>query len=460
MWMPSNRIPANKLDPSAQNGPNRRLLNTLEWIASWFSATSTKSTTYSPIFNNRFLRSAWLLYTSFVTPAGRWFVGLTLLLMFIGGASWGDIPAYVPFAYAVGILVVGCLGGVLFRPSLKLSAHMPERVTAGSVMPVWIEVVKVGNVPSVDLIVVPWGFPRSIELVPPFGTVLPTMTNGDKARVELKLRCERRGAFTLRGYKVMTDFPFGLFCSSRSFPIESKLFVLPSYSTLRELKIKSGFRYHPGGVAMASQLGESLDYIGNREYREGDNIRDMDWRATARLNLPILREYREEYYHRVAVILDTQLEFEWMNVSQLQRFERAVSLTAAVSDYMARQEYIVDLFAAGPDVYHLTAGRSLAYTDQILEILACVEPSFEPSFLRLAPEIMQYLAQITTIVCIFMDWTEDRMEFAKKLSYDGAAMKIVIVRDSKPTLNADGGNEFADIRIVESGEFDLGIENL
>ena len=49
-----------------------------------------------------------------------------------------------------------------------------------------------------------------------------------------------------------------------------------------------------------------------------------------------------------------------------ESFERAVSVAASVADFMARQEYLVDLFAAGPNLYHLTAGRSLAYLDQIL----------------------------------------------------------------------------------------------
>ena len=41
--------------------------------------------------------------------------------------------------------------------------------------------------------------------------------------------------------------------------------------------------------------------------------------------------------------------------------ESAVSISAAVSDYMARQDYLVDLFAAGPNLYHLTAGGECSW---------------------------------------------------------------------------------------------------
>ena len=80
---------------------------------------------------------------------------------------------------------------------------------------------------------------------------------------------------------------------------------------------------------------------------------------------------------RAAVILDTHVPGGLGRAAQERRdaFERAVSVAAAVSDFMARQDYLVDIFAAGPNLYHLTAGRSLAYLDQILDILACVNAS-------------------------------------------------------------------------------------
>jgi len=402
----------------------------------------------------------WRFYTTGVTQAGRWFIGLTLLLMLYAAATWPVVPAYIPFAYSLGIGVVAAIVAQIWKPKVTLKAHYSDRVTAGSVLPIWVEVEQVGKRPGVDLAVAPWGLPRAISFAATNAVALPLLANGDKSSIELGLQCDRRGTYAIKGFRVETDFPFGLFYSYRNFTQERQILVLPNFTPLIDMKVESGRRYQPGGVAMASQLGESMEYIGNREYREGDNIRDIDWRATARLNSPILREYREEYYQRVAVILDTQIEFEWMDVPQLQRFERAVSLTAAISDYMARQDYIVDLFAAGSDVYHLTAGRSLAFIEQILEILTLVQPSYVSNFNMLTPEIVQYLSQITTVVCVFMDWTDERREFAKRLGYEGAAMKIVVVHDGDTTLPVGLDPELGDVRQVRSEEFKLGIEEL
>ena len=147
--------------------------------------------------------------------------------------------------------------------------------------------------------------------------------------------------------------------------------------------------------------GDSFEYLGNREWRDGDNPRDIDWRATARLSGAsssslVVREWREEYFLRVGVVLDThvplsapaskrlflqelreRLPGKAARLARQAALERGVSICAAVSDALARQDYIVDLFAAGPNLYHLMAGRSLAYREQILDILACVEGSPE-----------------------------------------------------------------------------------
>ena len=159
---------------------------------------------------------------------------------------------------------------------------------------------------------------------------------------------------------------------------------------------------------MSSQLGDSFEYLGNREFREGDNRRDIDWRATARSSKLIVREWVEEYMLRAAVVLDTHVPRKQGHRATTERreaMERAISIAASVSDYMARQDYLVDVLAAGPNLYHLTAGRSLAYLDQILDILACVEEVAEEPFQVVEPQMFELLEKLSTAVCVLLDWT-------------------------------------------------------
>ncbi|MEO5677968.1 MAG: AMP-binding protein, partial [Usitatibacter sp.] len=97
----------------------------------------------------------------------------------------------------------------------------------------------------------------------------------------------RSGDIGVRGFRVETSFPFGLLRASQTFHRESSLLVYPQFSPLDALEIPRGRRFHPGGMALATHGGESFEFLGNRDYREGDSLRDMDWRATARLQRPV-----------------------------------------------------------------------------------------------------------------------------------------------------------------------------
>jgi uncharacterized protein (DUF58 family) len=301
--------------------------------------------------------------------------------------------------------------------------------------------------------------PPSFGIEPPEGAPLPLLTAGEKTKSELRLLCRQRGVYALGGWRVETSFPFGLLNSARVFEIGQKLVVYPAFTPLESLAISTGRRHHPGGVALASYLGDSFEFLGNREYRDGDNPRDIDWRATARLQTPIVREYREEYFLRMAVVLDTHLPRPTEENKAI--FEQAVSLCAAIGDFMARREYLVDIFAAGPDLYHLLAGRSLAYLDQILDILASVETTSDEPFEILEPEILDNLEHINAIVCVFLDWNQTRRLFCENLARSGVGLKVIIVRDGLCTDDPlDDAEWLGRIPIITTGEFSAGVTRL
>jgi hypothetical protein len=163
---------------------------------------------------------------------------------------------------------------------------------------------------------------------------------------------------------------------------------------------------------------------------------------------------------RVAVILDTHVP-KAANAADRDLFECAVSVGAAVSDYMARQDYLVDLFAAGPNLYHLTAGRSLAYLDQILDILACVESSETEPFDVIEPELLENLSRITTVICVMLDWDETRRAFVHRLARQGVAIKAIVVRDRRCTIDpAADADALGPIPVLGKRECDLGVEEL
>jgi uncharacterized protein (DUF58 family) len=433
-----------------------------------------------PLFTGAISRWVWRIYTQRLTPAGRWFAVATALFIAYGGASI-QLQGYVLGLYASTLWAVAIGAMLLYRPRVRLTARMATRVCAGETLPVDLEVEQLTRLRGADLLVLPHQLPAAIDAVPEQGTPLPDLAKNTRASVRLGLRCSHRGAYTVPGFRVETGFPFGMLRARRTFREPRQLLVYPHFTPLGRLTLPTGRRYQPGGVALASQVGESFEYLGNREYRQGDNVRDIDWRATARSPRPVVREWVEEYMLRVAVVLDTHVGhrvrgsgFRWRppflnpepstlnpGSNPHEAFERAVSVAASVSDYMARQDYLVDLFAAGPDLYHLTAGRSLAYLDQILDILACVDESPVEPFATIEPQVAELLSRISTVICVLLDWDDARRNFAHRLHAQGVAVKIIILRDGPCTLDpADDAPHLGPITTVTAADYSRGFDEL
>lgn len=409
-----------------------------------------------PAFKGNISRTIWRVLTQRLTPAGRWLGIATLVFASYGGASSLKLQTFVPAAYIAAVWVIAIAAAMLYRPRVKLTARAAARGSVGQSIPVDIDIEQLNRFRGADLHVMPHHLPPAIDAVPDDGVALPDLRRGENAKLRLGLRCTQRGKHMLRGFRVESGFPFGILRSRQVFQREQPIIVYPDFTTLSHLSLPSGRRYQPGGVAMASQLGESFEYLGNREYRDGDNARDIDWRATARVQRPIVREWVEEYMLRVAVVLDTHVDPK-SKVDRSAAFEQAVSMAAAVSDYMARQDYLVDLFAAGPNLYHLTAGRSLAYLDQILEILACVDSSPTEPFETIEPQLGELMERISTVICVFLDWNPARQAFVQRIQMQGVAVKVIVVRDGRCTLDPAAEGEIA---VLSTSDCAGGIEDV
>jgi uncharacterized protein (DUF58 family) len=233
---------------------------------------------------------------------------------------------------------------------------------------------------------------------------------------------------------VFSTFPFNLYRTrvprDRAKPPSTPLLVYPHFHPLTGIDVPVSARYQPGGIALSSNVSESPEFIGNRPYRAGDSPRHLDFRAWARLAQPVVREYQEEYYCRVALVLDTYVPGKHKAPpAGFPDLEAAVSLTAAVADAMARGEYIIDIFAAGPTLHVFRAGRHTAHFDNVLEILSCVDACRTNPFEVVTPALTDELANISSVICVLLDWDASREALVRAATDCGCSVKVIVLRE-------------------------------
>ncbi len=430
-------------------------------------------------------RWGWKYATHRLTRAGHWFFYATLFLGMFSSISL-EIQTYIPFLYAMTFWFIASVFALISKPNAAVKVRHAPVVSAGEPLLVDAEVTSLrrgGIFPTQDVNLIPFGLPAEVDAVSPSGVVIGTLESRETARVKIILKANKRGIFTLPGYRVETDFPLGLLNAYRRVDAPTALTVYPAYTPLREFSLPSGTGWQEGGVAMLAKQGDSYEYWGNREWREGDSQRDIDWRATARLggDTPIVREWREEYFFRVGIVLDTHLPRPtekwraWIYGTRANdppkawtdAFERAVSLSAAIADYMAREQYIIDIFAAGPTMHHLTVGRGSGYRDEILNILAGVEDTGSDPMAAIEPELLSSIHRLTTVICVFMTFDEKRRALVELLRSTGVGVKVILVppraKDEDDEDDGPVGVVAApepDTVIVDARTFAIGVDTL
>ena len=256
---------------------------------------------------------------------------------------------------------------------------------------------------------------------------------GETRNLEVELTGSRRGEYTMPAVRADTAFPFYLWRWGAIHGTPERVLVHPKFTPLRGFDLPVGRSHQPGGISMASNLADSMEFYGCREYRYGDNPRHIHWRSWARTGYPVTREFRQEYFPRVALVLDTHRPRKWHRVETNARdevFEGAVSITAAVGEHLSRLDYVVDFFAAGREVYRFQTGRSLGYFEQLLDILACLRPQREEPFDKLRPAVVAEAAGMTGIVLILLSWNEERRRMLEDAAASTARVRTVLVNES------------------------------
>lgn len=76
--------------------------------------------------------------------------------------------------------------------------------------------------------------------------------------------------------------------------------------------------YRHAGDFRSAYLGQGLDFEEARLYQQGDDIRNMDWRTTARTGKPHLKIYREEHQPALHVVMDRDASMRFGTETQLK----------------------------------------------------------------------------------------------------------------------------------------------
>ncbi|WP_298750498.1 DUF58 domain-containing protein [uncultured Serinicoccus sp.] len=219
--------------------------------------------------------------------------------------------------------------------------------------------------------------------VPSAGAQEPTrhpldLPPGERRRVATSLRPTRRGDRPAVGVTVRTHGPLGLAGRQGTVLVPGAVRSLPPFRSRRHLPAKLAQLRQLDGRSAVRTRGQGTEFDSLRDYVEGDDVRSIDWRATARRQHVVVRTWQPERDRRVILVLDTA-RTSAARVGDEPRLDAAMDAALLLAALASRAGDRVDLVAGDRAVRArvgsgTTAGRS-GLLHQLVTAMAPLEPA-------------------------------------------------------------------------------------
>jgi uncharacterized protein (DUF58 family) len=321
-----------------------------------------------------------------LTPRGRALLasGLTAFLLALM-LDQQDIMRVGLLALVLPLLSVASVARTRFRLASARTLE-PARIPAGESASVTVRIENVSHLPT-GLLLIEDGVPSSLGPRPRF--VLDRLAPQRSRSVTYPVHSNRRGRYPIGPLSVRLADPFGFCQLDRSFRGQRHLLVTPRIEQLPSVPL-TGDWTGTGESRARSIASAGDDDVAVREYRHGDELRRVHWRATAKTDTLMVRREEQPWESRATILLDDRPVAHVGDSPFTGSFERAVETCASVALHLSHRGYAVRLVTEGREVSTNSAVDGDASGDPtglLLDALAVAEPDRGSSIHRLVTSV-------------------------------------------------------------------------
>lgn len=274
----------------------------------------------------------------------------------LAAMNTGNNLLYLLLGSMLGFITVSSWLSEQVIRDLRMERRIPRAVTVGHDCRLVYEVTnRKKRLPSFAVELSEVGLPGKAFLahVAPLG----------HASVRSVNRFVRRGIYPLETVTLSTGFPFGLFQKERDIALPGELIVWPRTDRMVREPASGGGRVPRAGPSARGAAGTRGEYRSLRDYRVGDDSRDIHWKSSARLREPVIREYERDGAETRWICLDLRAE-------PGEAAEVAVEVAASLAARALAQQHPFALLAGDR---LLEPGDGAGQLERALDILAQVD---------------------------------------------------------------------------------------
>lgn len=228
-----------------------------------------------------------------------------------------------------------------------------------------------------------------------------TIPAGQSRRVRTGLLPTRRGERRADLVTIRSRGPLTVAGRQTSLEAPASLMVLPPFRSRKHLPSRLALLREMDGRTAVLTRGEGTEFDSLREYVIGDDVRAIDWRATARSGDVVVRTWRPERDRRVLIVVDTG-RLSAVRLGDETRLDAQIEATLLLAALASHAGDRVDVVAVDTEVRARVAGeRGPKLMNELAEKLAPLEPSLvETNWTTVATVVRQQLSQRALVVLL------------------------------------------------------------
>lgn len=213
--------------------------------------------------------------------------------------------------------------------------------------------------------------------------------------IQYFLRPVERGEYTFGNLNVYVSSPLKIIARRFTFNKDQMVPTYPSYIQLRKYDLMAFsnnlFQY---GVKKIRRIGHTMEFEQIKEYVQGDDIRTLNWKATAKKNSLMVNQFQDEKSQSVYMIIDKGRVMK-MPFNGLSLLDYAINATLVLSNVILKKHDKAGMFSFSKKVENrVVAEKRSSQMQLIMECLYNIKTDFfESDFSRLYTDIKKNINQ-------------------------------------------------------------------
>ncbi|MCD4814461.1 DUF58 domain-containing protein [bacterium] len=158
------------------------------------------------------------------------------------------------------------------------------------------------------------------------------------------------------------------------------------------------------GAYRSSFKGQGMEFADVREYVEGDDVRNIDWNITARLNVPHVKQFEEEREMTVLLLIDVSNSTDFGTINRIKR-QMAVEFCASMAFSASKNSDRVGLVLFSDRVEHfIPANKGSSHVMRVIRDMIAFEPQSNKTDVNCALEFLTHLVKKKSTVFLVSDF--------------------------------------------------------